>query len=164
VLIFTLVLHPGLKLEYFKQKDWEEEWINNAEELVRKAYSTRYEGKESSTAPTPDITAEPVSTHIVLSILILIMRLQLDNDEFATFANISVTKNVGYRSSELDEYLRKPVENVQDPLKWWFTNRHVYPSLYRMALDYLSIPGEFYFIFCFFNLLTNLFRSYVYGC
>jgi hypothetical protein len=37
--------------------------------------------------------------------------------------------------------LRKPVESVKNPLKWWVANRHVYPKLYRMALDYLSIPA-----------------------
>jgi len=32
---------------------------------------------------------------------------------------------------------------VVDPLQWWNDNRYVYPTLYHMALDYLSIPGEF---------------------
>ena len=36
-----------------------------------------------------------------------------------------------------------------DPLKWWHDNRHVYPVLYRMALDYLSIPGESLSIYFF---------------
>jgi hypothetical protein len=67
---------------------------------------------------------------------------QVDDDDFATFSNISMTKHVGFRTSEVNEYLRKPVENVKDPLKWWVANRHVYPNLYRMALDYLSIPGK----------------------
>ena len=67
----------------------------------------------------------------------------MDDDDFGTFANISVTKQVGSRSSELDEYLRKAVENVKEPLAWWITNRHVYPNLSHMALDYLSIPGKF---------------------
>jgi hypothetical protein len=30
-LILSSVLHPGLKLEYFRQHGWEEEWIENAE-------------------------------------------------------------------------------------------------------------------------------------
>jgi hypothetical protein len=53
-----------------------------------------------------------------------------------------VTNHVGFRTSEVEEYLRKPVENVKDPLKWWVANRHIYPNLHRMALDYLSIPGK----------------------
>jgi hypothetical protein len=35
------------------------------------------------------------------------------------------------------------VENMVDPLKWWNDNCHVYPTLYHMALDYLSIPSKF---------------------
>ena len=70
--------------------------------------------------------------------------LQADNDDFAAFSNISVTNHIGFRTSEVDEFLRKPVENVKDPLKWWVANRHVYPNLYRMALDYLSIPGALF--------------------
>ena len=69
------------------------------------------------------------------------MQADSDND-FTTFANISVTNQVGSHTSELREYLRKPVEYVKDPLKWWVASRHTYPNLYRMALDYLSIPGK----------------------
>jgi hypothetical protein len=65
-----------------------------------------------------------------------------DDDDFIAFTNISVTNHVGSQTSELNEYLCKPVENVKDPLKWWIANRHVYPKLHRMALDYLSIPGK----------------------
>jgi len=35
------------------------------------------------------------------------------------------------------------VENVKDPLKWWIANKHIYPNLSRMSLDFLSIPGMF---------------------
>ena len=34
-LIYKSVLHPGLKLEYFRQKEWEKEWIYEAEDIVR---------------------------------------------------------------------------------------------------------------------------------
>ena len=40
-----LVLHPGLKLEYFRQQEWKEEWINIAEKLVHDEYTSMYEGK-----------------------------------------------------------------------------------------------------------------------
>jgi len=72
--------------------------------------------------------------------------LQADNDDFAAFSNISVTNHIGFRTSEVDEFLRKPVENVKDPLKWQVANCHVYPNLYRMALDYLSIPGDLFYL------------------
>jgi hAT family C-terminal dimerisation region len=59
----------------------------------------------------------------------------------AEFANISIDPKTATKLSEIDDYLRLPVENVSDPLKWWYDNRRVYPNLSRMALDYLSIPG-----------------------
>lgn len=34
--------------------------------------------------------------------------------------------------------------NVKDGLRWWVECKHVYPRLHRMALDYLSIPGNFF--------------------
>jgi hypothetical protein len=43
--------------------------------------------------------------------------------------------------SELDHYLSTDIEDVQDALQWWNDRCSAYPSLSRMALDYLSIPG-----------------------
>jgi len=40
-----LVFHPGLKLEYFCQQDWEDEWIDVAENLVCKEYIDAYENQ-----------------------------------------------------------------------------------------------------------------------
>ena len=45
---------------------------------------------------------------------------------------------------DLDRYLSTDPEHVTDPLAWWYENRAVYPRLHRMALDYLTIPGECY--------------------
>ena len=44
--------------------------------------------------------------------------------------------------NELEKYLSLDTEAAKDPLLWWFEHKHVYPRLYCMALDYLSIPGE----------------------
>jgi len=44
--------------------------------------------------------------------------------------------------SELERYLSTDAEPVEDALLWWFEHKHVYPLLSRMALDYLSVPGE----------------------
>jgi hypothetical protein len=34
-------------------------------------------------------------------------------------------------------------EQVKDILQWWTERKLTYPCLLRMALDYLSIPGNF---------------------
>ena len=56
-------------------------------------------------------------------------------------ANLSVLPHTAH-ASEIDEYLRLPIEACRDPLKWWLDNQHVYPNLSNMAMDYLSIPSE----------------------
>jgi len=43
---------------------------------------------------------------------------------------------------ELKRYLATDVENVKDPLMWWYERHDRFPRLSRMARDYLSIPGE----------------------
>ena len=57
------------------------------------------------------------------------------------FGNISI--GTTHLPDELQEYLRPPVENVADPLKWWVNNKLLYPNLHRMALDHLSVPRKY---------------------
>ena len=45
--------------------------------------------------------------------------------------------------SELDHYLTADIEHVTDPIKWWYKRCDMYPALSRMAIDYLSIPGNY---------------------
>lgn len=44
-MLCLVVLHPGLKLEYFRQHEWQEEWIEQAENMVREEYIGTYEDK-----------------------------------------------------------------------------------------------------------------------
>jgi hAT family C-terminal dimerisation region len=60
------------------------------------------------------------------------------------------------KKSELDEYLWYPVEQVKDPLKWWFHNYMQYPNLHIMALDYLSIPHKYFHVSNNFLLMTTI--------
>lgn len=65
--------------------------------------------------------------------------------------------------NELDEYLSQPIENVCDPITWWWEHRHVYPRLSAMALDYLSIPGKHPMSIYHYFILTKS-RSHLYSC
>jgi hAT family C-terminal dimerisation region len=120
VYCIAMVLHPGLKLEYFRRQKWDEEWIEMVEDLTRDQYMN-YKRKVTS----EDTILEAQTTQ---------------TGTFFDFANVSVTQTTPPKTSELDEYLCKPVENVADPLKWWYSNQFMYPTLHRMALDYLSVP------------------------
>ena len=119
----TMVLHLGMKLEYFRTHEWEAEWIGEAERLVRTKYVEQYE-QQADKAPTTPSTSS-ITHH---------------NSGFASFGDLSVT--TAPRVSEIQEYLSHPVENVKDPLRWWVDNKTVYLRLHRMALDYFSVPGK----------------------
>ena len=43
---------------------------------------------------------------------------------------------------EVSRYLNTDPEQVQDVLQWWLERKSMFPCLSRMALDYLTIPGE----------------------
>lgn len=116
----AMVMHPGLKLQYFRNHQWLKEWIEVAEELVRNEYRDNYEKETPSVEPT-------------------------QRTKRVSFGNLSVAAPA--HGNELDAYLSLPPERIEeekDPgaaLKWWTMKRHIYPNLHRMALDYLSIPG-----------------------
>jgi len=115
--IVLTVLHPGLKLEYFHAHDWEEEWIEAAEHATQEEYVLHYKTQ----FPT-----EPLTTSQEM----------VNTNDFSDYSMGPLSS-----SDELQDYLRQPVEKVNDPLKWWVNNCETYPTLYRMALDYLSVPG-----------------------
>jgi hypothetical protein len=49
-------------------------------------------------------------------------------------------------ADELQEYLAQPPERTRvNPLRWWWDKHQTWPNLSRMALDYLCIPGMFYY-------------------
>jgi hypothetical protein len=53
---------------------------------------------------------------------------------------------------ELQHYLDEKVEKkITDPLQWWIEHKNTYPRLWRMARDYLTIPGM-----CFHPNTTHL--------
>jgi hypothetical protein len=47
--------------------------------------------------------------------------------------------------NELDSYFSTDPEHVVDILAWWTERKAMYPQLSQMVLDYLSIPGDFFF-------------------
>jgi hypothetical protein len=63
-----------------------------------------------------------------------------DFDVGAFDISMEDTDTTGNR--ELIHFLEQPLEKVSDPLLWWWEHHAVYPVLSKMALDYLSIPGE----------------------
>jgi len=136
-----LVLHPGLKLEYFCQQDWEDEWIDVAKNLVHEEYTYAYENPVLGEHSLVN-NAELFSTFFMIWLHDAICSVQDIDDRLGGFSNISVGKKASLCNA-LNQYLWLTVENVKDTLTRWFDNHIAYPNLSHMALDYLSIPGEY---------------------
>ena len=60
----VVVLHPGLKLQYFRMQNWEKEWVEAAENLTREEYLDHYKDMVS-----PPCTHENATNKKVLRLL-----------------------------------------------------------------------------------------------
>ena len=60
-------------------------------------------------------------------------------DDLLSFTPLSSTPVI----DELQLYLSTDPENVQDAIQWWYEKWKTFSCLYRMALNYLSIPGVY---------------------
>jgi len=128
----AMVLQPRYKLEYFRQAGWKDEWIDKAETIVRDEFTKLY----SSSSTSGDINDDADASASVNSGDPIIS--QNIFDDLPAFKKRSKTMAT---LDELKLYLSTPPEVVLHPLRWWYEKRLVYPRLYRMALDYLSIPA-----------------------
>lgn len=100
---FILVLDPRIKLKYYENQEWEQEYINMAKKILTDKYNECYYNADTDTD-----TATNVAT-------------TTNNNEnnFFTFS-FGINYNNNQKEDELEEYLRKPPVNPQtDPLQWW---------------------------------------------
>jgi hypothetical protein len=80
-----------MKLEYFRQAEWE------AKGLVHNEYMSSYQGKINAMPAAPAVTGEP-------------------GNNFANFGKLSIT--IAPCTNKLNDYLHLTVENIPDPLIW----------------------------------------------
>jgi hypothetical protein len=81
-----------------------------------------------------------MSMHYYTSYILFIDFLQIQNI-FDNLPALSAPKAKELRD-EVTRYLSTDPEQVDDVLLWWHEQKSMYPCLSRMALDYLTIPGE----------------------
>jgi len=100
-----------------------------------------------------DNTAHAVHLFFIHSLSVFFDWCLLQDERDSIFDNIfdalptvSRSKKVGL-ADEITQYLSAPTEATLDPLVWWTERKGIYPHLSRMALDYLSIPGQSFFFF-----------------
>ncbi|KAL1937892.1 hypothetical protein VTO73DRAFT_12785 [Trametes versicolor] len=139
----AMILHPKHKLQYFRDQEWDEEWINDTLKLIRDEWRTYYKpksapvdvgdqgasgkGKGKAQAPGPG------------------RRSAQQSQDQATIAMFS-TINGGDKSAKpnaLEAYLEAPQQTtIVDPLQFWnLMLQTPQAPLAQMALDFLSVPA-----------------------
>ena len=124
-MFILIVLDPRMKLSYYKRQQWGE-WVEKMEKIVTsvyESYAQMGEGSSTNAAATDTATISDA-----------------EDDEFDTHMF-----GKGKRSSgtELDTYLDEPgVPLSTDPLVWWSMHENRFPTLARIARDYLAVPGN----------------------
>ncbi|KAG6851590.1 hypothetical protein C0991_007837, partial [Blastosporella zonata] len=120
---FQSVLDPKRKLEYFADNDWPSDWIKTAKGIVRDLFDDKYQFEVEEIKSVEPSEAARTSDNM-----------------FDNAKQLYSRKRMQLRD-ELDRYLNSDVKDVDNVIQWWVDHRQQYPSLSRMAFDYLMIPG-----------------------
>lgn len=128
-------------MRYFEKAGWDAAWIRDARKLVNKEFKSEY------AAYVPPVAAPSAKRkRKVKFINSYILRQRLTRPQ-AAFSDDGFSPDelsdveTSSLKNELEAYLDAPRVDTDDPLGWWSENRHLYPRLWRMARDYLTIPG-----------------------
>ncbi|KAJ7337718.1 ribonuclease H-like domain-containing protein [Mycena albidolilacea] len=129
----AMVLHLSLKLEYFRSRNWADNWITTAKELVSEEYEmylTVGGGVDDVVEVDGDMASMSSSTA------------DMSTSDWFGLLNLDLPSGA-LENNHLEQYLREPLEpGVTEPLKWWWARHHIWSELSRMALDYHSVPFE----------------------
>ncbi|KAM5539814.1 hypothetical protein V8D89_006627 [Ganoderma adspersum] len=131
----TMILHPQFKLQYFEDASWPKTWIANTHEMLEDEYTFHYKpetdgGEEAEEATDKILEPKPNECP----------RAQGANI-FDHLPSIKSTCTIATAAAdEVERYLSTAIVKVDNPLKLSTQNVELYPTLLRMALDYLSIP------------------------
>ncbi|CAJ0883449.1 9889_t:CDS:10, partial [Entrophospora sp. SA101] len=106
---------------YYRDNNWEANFINNAHQVIKDIYQSGY-------APNLTVFSNPENNDI-------------EEEEDLT-AHIYKHQQIVRDDDELDAYLKSPnAPPKTDVLTWWKNHESEYPHLALMARDYLAIPA-----------------------
>lgn len=140
------ILHPSLKLAYFKDK-WRKfpDWQKRAEQSMEKFYK---EYVTDAQVAESDVSYELSNRPLASSLLPnkpLRAHLRVD-EQYSLHGRSTKRRKI---ESELNEYYRDGLVDLDEigdePLQWWIEQsdnlRNPYPTLTKMAFDLFSIPA-----------------------
>lgn len=89
-------MDPRLKLNYYKENNWERKYINSAQQLIYDVYQAKYASNNSEVSNSENDSEDDLTTHIYKR------------------------KRISSSSNELDLYLKDPnAKEKTDVLLWW---------------------------------------------
>jgi hypothetical protein len=90
------VLDPRLKLNYYKENNWERKYINSAQKLIYNIYQAEYASNNSEVNSSENDSEDDLTTHIYKR------------------------RHISNSSNELDLYFKDPsAKEKTDVLLWW---------------------------------------------
>ncbi|KIJ06087.1 hypothetical protein PAXINDRAFT_92529, partial [Paxillus involutus ATCC 200175] len=127
------VLHPAIRLAYFKDiSKWSSDIPARAETLLKHLYQEYTDNNnDNSPAPTLHLRPQPESPKSIF-------------DQAITFKSTSADSETvpAATKSELASYFggAYPCTDRNDPLGWWKTHQTQFPVLSQIARNILAIP------------------------
>ncbi len=161
------MLHPSYKDSYFKDAGWPSHWIKNARDMLEEEFQRAYKKHEPDELPADSEPADgqrkskkredrgkeahevshPLWQHersLPMSTTYHFSPCSCPLQGHNVFDHIPTpsSKHARPGKDEIARYFATVTEETSNPLRWWLERRALFPCLSRMAIDYLSIPGE----------------------
>ena len=128
MLTFASMLDPRVKDSSFISTENRLAATSNLQRKIRQCFDANLPSVQES-----QDTSEPSSKKAKLDPLNFAKEqkkaLNEDSDEFSQLTN------------ELQSYLKEPLVDEKDIIKWWFENRFRDPNLYKLSQKYLAVPA-----------------------
>lgn len=133
--IAASVLHPGYKWDYIDTR-WHNDWLDPAKASMKEFWQSKYMPEQSSqsynTSPCSFRTATSTNQ----------FKRYQDQQKQRAFEKAMEYQAEG---DDYERYCAAPIEwpENDDPITWWLQEKQrlEYPSLYKMAINILSIPA-----------------------
>lgn len=128
----VLILDPRHKVEAFSSSSWgkllQSEAVQKFEEIFKANYFDKSQNDLQNSIPEPALSPTKEENEFDLDITYLFKK--ADNDNLQSW------------KYEIEKYLNEPrSEDSENILDWWRRHENVYPSLSKMAKDFLGTPA-----------------------
>ncbi|KAJ8516961.1 hypothetical protein ONZ45_g5791 [Pleurotus djamor] len=134
--VISFILDPHIKLAY-AEKQWDAKFVRAAKSRLEAVFDVYYKAASSVKGLEPaaprETQASPAPAKVQYGYSFIQEQLKARQESDRAKAT---------PRDELKAYLRSPLETTPDVLLWWGSHMSQYPTLSRMARDYLAIQGS----------------------